>query len=43
MPAGMGKSIVIGLLAGLLELNYNTVTLVYTDSRLRDFEEPMIV
>ena len=38
MPAGMGKSIVIGLLAGLLEKDYAKVTLVYTDSRLKDFE-----
>ena len=42
MPAGMGKSLVIGLLTGLLETAFTTVTLLYSDKDLRDFEVDMV-
>ena len=42
MPAGMGKSVVMGMLAALFEKDFRKIVLVYTDKDLRKFEEAMV-
>ena len=42
MPAGMGKSIVMGMLAALLEKDFTKITVLYTDADLMKFEAVMI-
>ena len=43
MPAGMGKSVVMGLLAALFEKDFRKIVLVYTDKDLRKFEAAMVL
>ena len=43
MPAGMGKSVVMGMLAALFEKDFRKIVLVYTDKDLRKFEAAMVL
>ena len=42
MPAGMGKSVVIGLLANLLAKDFRKIMLIYSSLELYHFEAEMI-
>ena len=42
MPAGMGKSVVMGMLAALFEKDFANIVLVYTDEDLMEFEAAMV-
>ena len=42
MPAGMGKSVVMGMIAALFEKTFSNIILIYTDQQLMAFEADMI-
>ena len=42
MPAGMGKSVVIGLLANILAKDFKNILLIYSTEELFKFEAEMI-
>ena len=42
MPAGMGKSVVMGMIAALFEKTFDKIFLLYTDLQLMAFEADMI-
>ena len=42
MPAGMGKSVVIGLLANILAQDFTNILLIYSTEELYKFEAEMV-
>ena len=42
VPAGCGKSVILTVLAALLQKSFKAITLLYSDVKLMDFEATMI-
>ena len=42
VPAGCGKSVILTVLAALLQKSFRIITLLYSDEKLLKFEEAMI-